>query len=290
MNNNDKLPDVLCEIDEKYIEELCDRREKRGKRRKTAQRLWSIAACFAMFAVIAVVVIMQITKHPPVSVTDDTDAPHETSDSIISPSRKEDKETVTNETSVSGQSEPAEVPEAEIPTEMQSRTYYCTADYFREWSAKDLEYIPALTLNEDGTMILRVFYIGGVADVSGTYEIDGDKIYIYCNLEESFFKGTDTLGYPYMDDKFMFEVVDEDTLIFFGHPDDTNGVRAYTLEQGDVFKSEILHVTDDDGYMGTWSSDGEHGSITVTAVGENYILFNAGIEEQFKFTVKAIKQ
>ncbi len=290
MKYKDRLSDMLGEIDEKYIDELCDIREKRAKRRKTARRIWSVAACFAMFTVIAIVVIIQITKQPPVNMPVDTGTPTETYDSIISPShKKEDKETVTNETTVQGQSEPIEVPDVEVPTEMQSRTYYCTADYYREWFAKDWEYIPALTLNDDGTMMFRVFYIGGVADVPGTYEIDGNKIYIYCRLDESFFKGSDPYGFPYMDDKFMFEVVDEDTLIFFGHPDDTNDVRAYTLEQGYVFKSEILHVNAEDDYTGTWSSEGKHGSITITAVGEDYILFNGGIEKQFKFTVKAVK-
>ena len=127
-------------------------------------------------------------------------------------------------------------PVVEQPTETQSKTYYCDANYFKKSGfLTQPEYLPALTLNDDGTMIFRVYYIGGVTDVSGTYVIEDNKIYIDCTMEGSFFD--DGTGYEYMDDKFMFEIVDDDTLTIHAHPDDTGSFRCYAVHPGDPFIS-----------------------------------------------------
>ncbi len=142
------------------------------------------------------------------------------------------------DTSATAEPEPTETqPNVEQPTETQSKTYICTAEMFtKDGFLTQPEYIPALTLNDDGTLIFRVYYIGGVTDVPGTYEIEDNHIYIDCVLEGTPVYGFFPDGGAWMDNKFMFEIVDEDTLIFYGHPDDTGDVRCYTVEPGDVFK------------------------------------------------------
>ncbi len=139
------------------------------------------------------------------------------------------------DTSATAEPEPTENHHVvEQPTETQSKTYYCDANYFKRGGfLTQPECIPALTLNDDGTMIFRVYYFGGVTDVLGTYKIEDNKIYIDCTMEGSFFD--DGTGYEYMDDKFMFEIVDDDTLTIHAHPDDTGSFRCYAVNAGDPF-------------------------------------------------------
>lgn len=141
------------------------------------------------------------------------------------------------DTSATAEPEPTENHHVvEQPTETQSKTYYCDANYFKRGGfLTQPECIPALTLNDDGTMIFRVYYIGGVTDVPGTYVIEDNKIYIYCVLEGTPVYGFYSDGMAWMDDKFMFEIVNDDTLTIHAHPDDTGSFRCYAVNAGDPF-------------------------------------------------------
>lgn len=115
-----------------------------------------------------------------------------------------------------------------------SKTYICCTSYFDDpFFSKHPNSVPALTLKSDGSMIFRINYLQGVTDVLGTYKIEDNHIYIDCTMEGSFFD--DGTGYEYMDDKFVFEVVDDDTLTIHAHPDDTGSFNCYAVNAGDPF-------------------------------------------------------
>ena len=106
------------------------------------------------------------------------------------------------------------------PNEALLGTFVCDSEVFKDDAfAKAPEYIPALTLKDDGSMIWRVYYVGGVVDIEGTYVIEENKIYIDCVLEGTPVHGIDVGGFPYMDNKFVFEIEDNNTLVYYNHPD-----------------------------------------------------------------------
>lgn len=205
------------------------------------------------------------------------------------------------DTSATAEPEPTETQSpTEQPTETQSKTYICTADMFtKDGFLTQPEYIPALTLNDDGTLIFRVYYIGGVTDVPGTYEIEDNHIYIDCVLEGTPVYGFFPDGGAWMDNKFMFEIVDEDTLIFYGHPDDTGDVRCYTVEPGYVFKrgtqldtNALSVVEPEQTHVGVWYMDSDKQQyIRITRMKSDMIVFSAKpYPDALHFSICAVKQ
>lgn len=127
-----------------------------------------------------------------------------------------------------------------VPTSNEALigTYICDSEQFKTDTFKNYShYIPALTLNSDGSMIWRVYYIGGVVDIEGTYVVEENKIYIDCILEGTPVHGIDSSGYPYMDDKFVFEIEDDNTLVYYDHPD-AKRTSCYAVNSGDKFVRE----------------------------------------------------
>lgn len=124
------------------------------------------------------------------------------------------------------------------PNKTLTGTFICDSEVFKDDAfAKAPEYIPALTLKDDGSMIWRVYYVGGVVDIEGTYVIEENKIYIYCVLEGTPVHGIDVGGFPYMDDKFVFEIEDNNTLVYYNHPD-AKLDYCYAVFPGDKFVRE----------------------------------------------------
>ena len=91
--------------------------------------------------------------------------------------------------------------------------YICQGEIYDQFKDDAFEYIPAVRFYEDGNCMLRVYYIGGVDDVEGVYNVAGNEIHVQLDLEWTLFEGTVSDGVPYMDDEYIFEITDEDHLV-----------------------------------------------------------------------------
>ncbi len=147
-------------------------------------------------------------------------------------------------------------PEPEIPEEIRGilGTFYLKGyldeaalksdpEYYQKVDIRVIEeYRTLITFNADRTVAFRVYYIGGASMVYGTYDVVDNKINIKLDLENSFFKG----GYkcsckknsgnlhPYMNDEFVFEIVDNDKIVM----SDTGKFGCYVVRNGDAFVRE----------------------------------------------------
>ena len=106
--------------------------------------------------------------------------------------------------------------------------YICRNDTYNAFIAEYPEYIPSINFYDDGACKLRVYYIGGVTDVFGIYEIKKNEIHVKVDLSWTIFEGTDDAGLPYMDDEYIFTITDEEHL--------TIDREYYTVHAGDPFE------------------------------------------------------
>ena len=77
-----------------------------------------------------------------------------------------------------------------------------------------------------------------MADVKGEYVITENKIAIKLNLENSPFEGMipDTnYTVPYMDDHYILEIIDSDTISFGVAPDAYYEIGCYGIRPGFIF-------------------------------------------------------
>ena len=135
----------------------------------------------------------------------------------------------------------AEVTEPEIPEEIRGiiGTFYCNNYWLRTSKGFTYhpEYIPAITFNADGTIVFRVYYFGDVTTVDGTYDVTDNMIRIRCDLTGSPFEGVTPSGRIYMEDEFVFEIVDNDNLIFHD-AENCEQKACYVVYDGDAFARE----------------------------------------------------
>lgn len=131
-------------------------------------------------------------------------------------------------------------PEPEIPEEIRGilGTFYCIGNFRQQCFIDAPEYISAITFNADGTIAFRVFYGGdGTYTVGGTYDVTDNMIRIKCDLTGSPFEGVHDYGRIYMEDEFVFEIVDNDNLIFHD-TENCEQEACYIIYDGDPFVRE----------------------------------------------------
>ncbi len=130
----------------------------------------------------------------------------------------------------------AVVTEPEIPEEIRGilGTFYCVGNFRQQCFIDDPECISAITFNADGTIAFRVFYGDGTYTVGGTYDVTDNMIRIKCDLTASPFEGVDHSGRIYMEDEFVFEIVDNDNLIFHD-AENCEKKDCYIVRDGDSF-------------------------------------------------------
>lgn len=134
--------------------------------------------------------------------------------------------------------EPTETIAEPNPNEALLGTFICTGKTFADDSFQNApEYIPLLTLNSDGTIIWRVYYIGGVVDLGGTYVVEDNKVCIYPELAGPVL-GYDVGGFPYMDDYFELDIADENTLVMRRVEENHFKGACYAVKVGDAFVRE----------------------------------------------------
>lgn len=90
--------------------------------------------------------------------------------------------------------------------------YICQGEIYDQFKEEAYEYIPSINFYEDGSCRLRVYYIGGVSNVEGVYYIDENRIYVKVDLLYTNFQDSVT-GENYMDDEYVFTIIDEDYLV-----------------------------------------------------------------------------
>ena len=117
--------------------------------------------------------------------------------------------------------------------------YYETELFNAEYRAKYPGQNPYINFFDDGTCVMIVHYIGGACSVGGTYEIDGNKIKTEFDLSGTPVAGIDVAtGKPYMDDSFVFEIVDNDHLRIGPAPDSYYNGDCYVVRSGGSFIRE----------------------------------------------------
>ncbi len=103
------------------------------------------------------------------------------------------------------------------------------------------EYLPAITFNNDDTCEMLVYYFGGSTLFSGIYMIDDNKIFVDLDLESegSGFEGTiPNTDQPYMDDKYVFEIIDYDHITIGPAEGAYHNGNCYVVRSGDPFERQ----------------------------------------------------
>lgn len=133
-----------------------------------------------------------------------------------------------------------QTPDSEEPVEDKiSGTYYCDAGCFIEPAfVRSPEYISCITFYENSYCIFHVYYIGGVCDVNGTYQIDENIINVELDLSGTPIGGADFHDgkeYPYADSRYVFEIIDNDHIVFGVVPDAYHKDGFYAIRDGYPF-------------------------------------------------------
>ena len=106
--------------------------------------------------------------------------------------------------------------------------YICSNDYFNnEPFIEYSDYIPAITFYDNNICNLLVHYGGGKTDVSCSYDIKEKTIQVKLNIKGSFFDVPDMEGYPFIDDQYIFTIIDNNHIII--------DKGFYTVGSGDSF-------------------------------------------------------
>ena len=114
--------------------------------------------------------------------------------------------------------------------------YYCYTDFFtEEYREKNPGNTPFITFDSDGTCMFYILYSHGGAGVPGKYQINENAINVQLDLSESPFKGTEKNGNPYMDDKLVFEIIDNNHIVIGAAPDSVHNGDFYVVRNGDSF-------------------------------------------------------
>ena len=106
--------------------------------------------------------------------------------------------------------------------------YICSSEYHKaDFFIENPDKIPEITFNKGGDCNLRINYLGGIADVNCFYNLDANSIYVELDLFGTIFYGTDNTGKPYMYDKYIFNIIDDNHIII--------DKGFYTVGAGDSF-------------------------------------------------------
>ncbi|MBQ7827502.1 MAG: hypothetical protein IJ386_04475 [Clostridia bacterium] len=117
--------------------------------------------------------------------------------------------------------------------------YYETELFNAEYRTMHPGHNPYISFFDDRTCVMIVGYGGGICPINGTYEIDGNKINVELDVENSFLGGIDVAtGKPYMDNKYVFEIVDNDHIKIGPAPDSYYGGECYVVRAGGSFIRE----------------------------------------------------
>jgi len=121
-----------------------------------------------------------------------------------------------------------------------SGIYYCSTDLFNaEYRSKYPGQNPYMSFDGDGNCVMLVGYGRGMCEVNGTYTIEEDKINVELDLTGTPFEGIDPAsGNPYMDNKFIFEIVDSGHIIIGPADDSVYNGDCYAVRTGDSFIKE----------------------------------------------------
>ena len=117
--------------------------------------------------------------------------------------------------------------------------YVCTNDYIE--SSRDFfdyypEYIPSITLNEDGSCELLVNYLEGIYIAHGTYRIEDKQVIV--DME------ADAIAAVQLDSQYIFEIVDENHIIID---------RGFSVaESGDSFFKSNEDLSEHTGKLGKY--------------------------------------
>lgn len=101
--------------------------------------------------------------------------------------------------------------------------YKCDSQYFKEFTDNE-EFIPTVNFYNDGICMMKVYFIGGYADINGKYTVDGDQVSVVLDFSRSRFEDT---GTEYLDDKYVFTITDNEHL--------TIDRKVYAVDAGDTF-------------------------------------------------------
>ena len=92
--------------------------------------------------------------------------------------------------------------------------YICDSIYFDDdFFAEKPENVSKITFNNNGFCKLRVNYLGGISDVDCSYEVKQDFVKVKVHLEKSILSGTDERGNVYMNDEYIFSIINNNEIV-----------------------------------------------------------------------------
>lgn len=174
----------------------------------------------------------------------------DTTDSIVSTDTEESSVTENSESletdirdteQTSGISDTIETntPDTQQPDNALVGKYLATSKFFEQDSFVNYpEYITWIKFENDNKCIFHIYYIGGVHDTNGTYEIDGETVKVKLDLTGTPFDGGTYYQQeyiPYMDDEYYFRIVDNDHIVIGPAPGSYDGGDCYVVDSGDTF-------------------------------------------------------
>lgn len=117
--------------------------------------------------------------------------------------------------------------------------YSDNAEYYKANEAYYKNYIPTLTFRQDGTVTFKIHTQGGMVEFEGVYSIDGAYISIELDLTDHPMGGfIPNTNYPYIDSRFLLEIIDYDTISFGVAPDAHYKEGCHWILVGDLFTRE----------------------------------------------------
>ncbi len=111
-----------------------------------------------------------------------------------------------------------------------------------------------LILNNDETCALMVSYFHGKVAIDGKYTVDGSKIRVDLLMDGSYMDGESSSGTPYMDDSFVFEIVDEHNIKIGPADESAKNISCYGVKSGDIFTKATSLADFYESHLGYWYS------------------------------------
>lgn len=106
--------------------------------------------------------------------------------------------------------------------------YTCSNDYWKDdFFIQNPEKVPFILFEDNNNCSILVNYLGGLANVKCSYSIEKNTVKVKAYLAGTPFDGTYDDGRPYMEDEYIFNIMDDNNIII--------DKGFYTVGAGDKF-------------------------------------------------------
>lgn len=106
--------------------------------------------------------------------------------------------------------------------------YICSNDYWKDdFFIKNPQKVPFILFESNNKCSILVNYLGGLENVKCSYSKEKDTVKVKVDLKGTPFDGTYNDGRPYMEDEYIFNIIDDNNIVI--------DKGFYTVNAGDYF-------------------------------------------------------